>query len=360
MKQNGNKSKRGNPGYDPWVIELCLQLVRDYPDEGPDSIHSRMKKELQGKRANEEIESVGGYLPTSRTIRTWKEKYKPIITGEIEQPWCLGVSDEKGIPVGANPDLLKISLWCLAVGRRFTIREAQWVARLRGAVDFEHLLNRASNYAIRERVHEVLKGEFGKERFDTADLDLDTTQRGIPCGSWLDATDMLIGLIPGQEVRAKIYGMVGAERQREWELWGGFQDYLTYMWLSASKAVKLYLGLEYLGMETDKVEQLPQGVDATYAIWLRKLSEGPKWKDLTPQERQTLASRLFKEIGDGYKAAKTEALHKSVVYGWNVEFRVRYIPSPELFQQVGLEDLGDKVRDRNKSMASRARKADSP
>ena len=63
---------------------------------------------------------------------------------------------EHRIPPEANADLLRIWKWCAVVGRKFTIREALWVARLRDMVDFEWLLQRAVEYAIREKACEVL------------------------------------------------------------------------------------------------------------------------------------------------------------------------------------------------------------
>lgn len=88
----------------------------------------------------------------------------------LDEPWSLGVSAEYNIPPEATKDLLKIKKWCFVVGRKFTSREAQWAARLRGIVDWQDLLSMAAKYAIRERVSEVM-GKAPSER-DTTDLDI--------------------------------------------------------------------------------------------------------------------------------------------------------------------------------------------
>lgn len=88
----------------------------------------------------------------------------------------------------------------------FTIREAQWAARLRAVVQFDSLLAHASAYARRERACEAL----GMERVDTSDLQADLAFEGArgwgkdeACTGqvWALETAERLGLVPRHDFR---------------------------------------------------------------------------------------------------------------------------------------------------------------
>lgn len=264
------------------------------------------------------------HMPADETIAnliSWAWNHEP---SPLDAPWSLGASAQTqyGIPPDANGDLLKVWKWCIVVGRAFTIREAQWVARLRGSVPFENLLRVAAGYAIRERVCELLR----KDPQETADIDWDVAfgrfQGGRAFSNWLwtfTAADFT-GVI-SQSRSAQLWEQ--AERLEEWDGLGRLErEMKADMGLPVRKVVE-----SSLGFDSEPGSELPEHLNVVYALWLREISKGTRWQGMSRKAKKRTARRLREELEMGVKEIMRDE--------WPIE--CVWKPSQELLKEVGYE-----------------------
>jgi hypothetical protein len=119
-------------------------------------------------RVNHPSYAVPQYDAVQKAARKARNVKSP-----LEELWSLGIGESFGISADATADLLAIWRRSIIGGTTFTIRQAIWAARIRGAVQVlppknrvEEIYGWAAAYAANHRVAEVL----GKP-IDTSFLD---------------------------------------------------------------------------------------------------------------------------------------------------------------------------------------------
>lgn len=297
------RQRRGNPGTPPEIIDTIRFLKEKYPDDPAKSIRDKLKRRLVGKKYS---------LPTERTVRNILARFGPLAAAVLDNPWSLGVSADYLIPVEANGDLLKIWKWCTIVGRKFTIREAKWAAKLRNVVRFENLLFFASMYAIHERMHKENQ-QFNTSKLD-AFLSFDRSE------TWIYQSLVALGKVPGiftGEKPEEFYG-------NPWLDWIG----------DPGKSIE---GI--LSISPKHVQALSREADMVYALWLRLLSEGSRWHGLPDNVKNNIAERLHNEA-----AAKERIIRRAFASDksfWELlatEQEQVIAPSKEILKETGIED----------------------
>lgn len=291
-------------------------------DQGNDLAAKEVLKELKWRLERKEQLHLLSRLPKLRTVQlilTDSRKRLPE-PQDVDGPWSLAASAHRDwrIPAEANADLLKIWRWCLVVGRKFTIREAQWASRLRGVVQFDWLLVNVENYAIREQVSEALG-----ESLDTTDLDaclaFPFTERD---SRWLHNTARDLGFIPKYDsISPKARVTLGKLDTAEWR-----SVLKSLMDLPASRIVENILESAFEHPQT-----LPDDADMVYALWLRRFSEGSEWEVLSNPERAAVAQRLFDEVKAVIETDAWRFPNGKPFWGFD------WKPSQELLNQVGIE-----------------------
>ncbi|GEM_PF-5493504 len=302
MMKPKRRNRRGNPGTPPEVIDAIRFLKEKYPEEPANMIRARLKRRLDGKKYS---------LPTERTVRNILARFGPLTGGELDNLWSLGVSADYQIPLEANGDLLKIWKWCMVVGRKFTIREAKWAARLRNVVKFENLLFLASMYAIHERMRK------DNQPLNTSKLDAFLTFDRSE--TWIYQSMVALGKVPAilkWDKPEEFYG-------NPWLDWIG----------DAGKSVE---GL--LSISPKHVQSLSREADMIYAIWLRQLSEGPMWQGLTDEVKNNISERLHNEVAAKERIIRrASASDKSFVELLATERESVVAPSREILKEAGIE-----------------------
>ena len=270
---------------------------------------------------------------------TTVRKASASVSKSLEAPWSIAVSADYGIPLETNEVLMKIWKWCSVVGMTLTIREAQWVARLRGIATDDLLYSLAVRYAGREQVCQLL----GREEIHTADLDIVSVFSMINVGWSPHDTEVRWAFLETWKV---LPGMnhntdeldVFRKRADEIDSWNK-SDY-TYMNIPASRMVEKYLSINPQHKQT-----LGENADIIYTIWLRLFGTSPKWKNMTLETKIEMAMRLYKEVElkekevkdaiEAYEDSKTEKEKWSVA----VEFmmsNITWLTSEELLRDAGI------------------------
>lgn len=243
----------------------------------------RVPRRLLAENLRQELKKVNGVAPKVETIERLISKVRSS-TAPVDGPWSLGASVLYKIPPEANGDLFKILRWCTIVDREFTIREAQWVARLRGVVSLESLLYHASLYAIRERACEALGAT---PSTDTSDLDAMiafTEDKGIGWG--------YSSLVRTKRISNPTISLAQETRQVERNV---AEPDLILGILGPAFPIEAAVDVS-LHITRRESPALPQGADMVYAIWLRHFSkEGKKWPD-EGEARNRVAERLYTEV----------------------------------------------------------------
>ncbi len=116
------------------------------------------------------------------------------------------------------------------------------------------------------------------------------------------------------------------------------QASLTLMDKPASVTVELELLLNW---EHDY--ELTEDADMVYALWLRLLSKGPDWNNITSEAQEKVSRRLYEEVQTASVNIKSLWDSLFATQG-SKEYTPAYgvsgstwVPSPELFKDVGFE-----------------------
>lgn len=292
---------------------------------------SAVQKKLQSirKRQREKEEELGG-----------KDR-------GLDAHWSLGVLIRPGkpsevntnrweMPPEANSDLLKIWKQCVIAGRPFTVREAMWAVRLRGILpgDLKLLPYFAFAYAMREKVCELL----GEEETYTTDLDagLEFLVRSGHPKYWLFDTARRTGALPldtPDKIEHLENTMISQNERADMAfLWA------TYLKEESSIGLKVSPGLSLGNEEASMV----------YALWLRELAKGPKWQNMSKEAKESIVERLSEEV-----RRALSAFPELNMDNWLDQLpKCRWIPSRELFIEVGIDNPDEKYNVQKDALAS--------
>lgn len=311
MVELRQKKRRGNPGTPPDIINAIRFLREKYPEASAGVLRQKLGK-LAGKKYS---------LPTERTVRNILARSGSLKQEDVDNPWSLGASASYNIPLEASNDLLKIWKWCIIAGRKFTIREAKWVARLRNIVRFESLLFFASMYAIQERMNR-------DGAFNTSNLD-----------AWLSFERSEAWMYQILVASAKIEGIFGGDK---------LEEFYGNTWLDwIGEPGKSSEG--FLNISPKHVQTLSREADMVYAFWLRLLSRGSGWHGLSDEQKNSLAQRLYNEVATKERMIR-KALSSDRTF-WEILSGDRgyiVLPSRELLKEAGIEAQTKKSRNKQK------------
>lgn len=304
----------------PRITEETGLRIKELRLHNPDWTAKRIQLEV-----NRENEGKGPGLSAIykklAEIPKKKDKEK-----ELEEPWMLGVSAEHGIPPEANKDLLNTLKWCKAAGRTFTIREARWVARLRGAVPGERLYARAFAYALREQ---ACKASEEEERIYTADLDAELAFSREGAGEWSYQTAVNVGIL------SRLTPAMLKELETDQEKLERLELELESLSLKAMRNSASQMVLFDLRLKWYAHAKLPENGDIVFSLWMRHLSNGPKWQDMSQEAKEGIAQRLYEEVAEASKEIE-DLSSKSLI--WLVSSKSEeWKPSQELFTEVGID-----------------------
>ena len=255
---------------------------------------------------------------------------------EEDKPWCIGVSAKYGIPDEANADLLKMRRLCLLVDKDLSIRQAKWVARLRGVVLVGSLYFEAIMYAARERA-------FLLHNKDVITTDLDAL---IMFPNWS------VDIADEHEVISFDRSMVSSDdvEAREMERGEARSAFWPRVFFPLiCTTIEYFVGLsltststivsDWNGMDTELETEEEQIV---YALWLKRFSEGECWQEwnefgTNEGQMEYVATTLAKEVIEFYW--KEPGL--LVLGGWE-----KFKPSDDLLEFAGLQLSTDKGKRR--------------
>jgi len=270
---------------------------------------------------------------------TTVRKASASVSKSLEAPWSIAVSADYGIPLETNEVLMKIWKWCAVVGMTLTIREAQWVARLRGIVPDDIIYSRAIKYARREQVCQLL----GREEIYTTDLDIFSVFYMANEGWSPHDTEVRWALLETMKALPGIHhntDELALIRKRADEMDSWNKSNYAYMNIPASRIVEKYLSINPQYKQT-----LGENTDIVYTIWLRLFGSSPKWKSMTLETKIEMAIRLYKEVElkekevkdaiEAYEDSKTEDEKWSVAVDFMMS-NITWLPSEELQRDAGI------------------------
>jgi len=138
------------------VVEAFLELRENSRLAGgtEEPIAKEVREALRKKM---EVARSPHALPSLRQVQAilTETRRKNLLPENKDSPWSLAISQSYGIPSDANGILLEMWAYCLTLNRNLTIRQAQWIDRLRyipAAVEnHDRLYTWASLYAGREK-----------------------------------------------------------------------------------------------------------------------------------------------------------------------------------------------------------------
>ena len=267
----------------------------------------------------EELGERGWITPSLETLKRYISAARNSVTTE-DEPWTLGRSIKNGIPTEANSDLLEIWKRCILAGRKLTIREAKWIAYLRGVVDYKELLAKAVKYAIRERVYEMEMEKNPNAIFDTTDIDASIV---FADNQWGYEAGIRTGAFEGNGAVRQI---IESAKLTDSE---NANDVIIASSIFMTRPGELQYEMSVGDFdELRDTKELSDEADEVYALWLRKMREAPYWLDRSSEERKQIADQLLDEIIQAFTEynRESERIQK--------EAREKYKDSPELSQEL--------------------------
>jgi len=288
------------------------ELDIEHPDWTADRIREEVDKEIRSKV----LGKGPGLSAVQKELTSLHRKRKTSegLDEGLEAPWGIAASAKYGVPIEANEDLLSIWKLCIVVGRKFTIREAQWVARLRGVVPFDFLLRTAIQYSIRDQAC----SELGLEQVDTADLDAHLAFVFLRNEFWAYLTAFHTGAI-------RTSYQVLPEEQASLSEWGNRPEDASGTWLAIEPSETVIYDLD-VGWRTHT--KLPEEADMVWALWMKTFSKAPEWRKMSREVRTDIVWRLYEEVAAVSKESEDQRF-RGVISVWE--------PSPELLAEVGIE-----------------------
>lgn len=285
-----------------WQRTKIEPLVKSYLEEASRNDQNATGKQIR-ERVLERLHSEGLKMdvPGVRKIQDIAKEARGKRGIQLDDAWSLAVRII-WIPPDATGDLLAVWKYCLTAGRKFTIREAIWVARLRSALpaaDPQRLYEVAVAYARLERAYE------GKDLKPSTDLDAELAfQRDKgDLYEWEYSQAVLAGVVPISEGYAnpryidaapgflaedpylKAVG-IDSKPTRMPSYWPLPQDYFVRAVWSLLTVGHLLYGAKLLStgemklLREGKLSWWPQAF-SVIIFWLRKISNSvKKWQGI--------------------------------------------------------------------------------
>lgn len=288
------------------IGEIWLDMAREFGHEPTGTeVHRVLEQRLKDRK-------LLGDLPRPRTTQDVLQHSKPALRARLrlDSPWSLGSLAENELPLDVLADVLEAWRISLAIGWAFTVREGQWVGRLRHTMPAVEVpesttdtLSRmmmlypwARIYALRERACEALELPI-----DTSDLDAEL----ISMSAWEWHTAILVGAISTPALRWEHQRQVNdmeATIEREsthyFHMIGGWPHEHVEGELHLSGIDGGWVASQWesgQGQRTWKLITPSPEESLVYAYWLRYLSKGPKW-DAIPTASPEQVTDLLRHV----------------------------------------------------------------
>jgi hypothetical protein len=252
------------------IIDIYNQLFeqRGIPPSGRE-VHETFVEEQSKRR-------FPVTLPGLRKVQDILTKARPGLekARDVDQPWSLGVSEIHGIGPEANKDLLELWKICLATGKYFSIRQAKWAARLRNIVQDKIFLEFwADLYALRERTCDILL-----IAPETSDLDA-----AVVMTAWEQVTAEAVGKLEPVSFESPHETLICMK---------DFLSPLQFGHEYSRREADIIEGINELAIQPLEHLGLSEEAEWVYVLWLQHVSEGPKWRNLSPKKRQEIVLQL--------------------------------------------------------------------
>lgn len=255
---------------------------------------------------------------------------------DVDQPWSLGASEKHGIPPEASKDLLEIWKTRLATGRFFSIREAKWAARLRNIVQDKYFLGHwAELYALREQTCDFLL-----IAPETSDLDA-----SLVMTAWEQETAKAIGMLEPIKLTSPYETWIVVTKPFLKPLQFG----LSRLVVGTAEEVALVekgAMVKKKGLALQPLEDLKLSEEAewVYVFWLEYLSEGPKWRNLSPEKHREILLQLRDWVKNHPWAQREFNWEIWSEFNWETEESTeftRLLKPTQLLKMVGYEVAED-------------------
>jgi hypothetical protein len=312
----------------------------------------------QGKTIDKILEALGDSVARG-TVAKYTKQYDQMSEGERKKddPWNLGIH-HPDIPPDATGDLLAVLKLSVALGRKFTVRQAIWASKLRSALQGEPpglLLLWSTLYERRDRTvaragreldttvldaelsHQVWKSSLHEWEYDQAVL-----TGAIP--SHLPVTKLVIKTSPDTEQIIKMRPDTGQIIK--------MSELQSYPLLSTSGLMgeaRRFLR-EAGGEQTDQASWWPHA-QSVMALWLRLATETVLgWhgaysispKELDPQTEEgweAMARRLAELVVEKARELEAGGFAEQAIYSEERGYRWEPWKPTALLQEFGLEGL---------------------
>jgi len=312
-----------------------------------DEILEQMKTSRDVRDRLPEKESIAKIISTALTHKNM-----------LDEPWALAESTNpiNNIPPEATHVLLHVWKLCLALGYTLTIREAQWIARIRTAIPLSpsrlgKLFYYAHEYAIRERVSAI-----SKKAFDTRDLDAE-----LIMGDRERITFEALGFIPPKSfafIKEKSHGLVvilsekgdashlaileNIPKNAEDKLFNDKEQFDEEKYSKMRDNIFTREGIEQIANTPEHTlfedlysysDGLTQEQDRIFAATLVYLSKGTLWNTLSMDDYISILSYLKEGVTKTVSSLDLLRIHFSAQEQNGL--KPEHIISPEILQMVG-------------------------
>ena len=265
------------------VRRLITRVAQDHPRLYAKEVLENVRPQLDKWR-----ERQPG-LSAAQKIMTSARKVKD----PRDQPWNLALGFRFGVPAEATADLLAIWKGSIIGGTVFTVRQAIWAARLRGAISetseaghIWQLYYWASNYAADERGAEALEEEFDTTHLDW-NLAFKTPDGGIDWAMAYWAAKLGIAVMPDHlfVLRAPV------EK-------GEVDDALTLAADTVMDSEEVWGIREMIRSSPTLPEPWPAGREDYLVLIVRNIINTRRWQDMKEADRIGMVHRLVSSQSD--------------------------------------------------------------
>jgi len=265
---------------------------------------ARSIQEVDPKLANIRLP---GERITSDIVSELNKRHGELPKGQREQDeaWSLGSLDRKDlpqIPVQSLPAIKKVWEICILADIPFTVRLAKWVSRLDAWTPGQNpfkLYREASKYSIDEFFYAVIGKPFNTFNNDLFHFEFSKMDTFVM--QLLEAT----GRLPKSDIDDKTLREAGEERSQYLSPWLFALSPLDLV-ETVHLPTEVYFDLhrkrpsmieesrkELLEEFGEELKEFSQNAEMAYMIWLPYVAKGPKWNNMSTEERTDIVLLLY-------------------------------------------------------------------
>ena len=307
------------------ILESAVRLIEDKIDVTAKALIEDMEATTDYPRRG--VDTIGNLLAEWRKEGTLPPAQANVPPGEQVNPqeadWSIGTAAPHLVPPEALPTICKLWDWCVATGRRLTVRQAKWAAKLRLLPEFQgfsinsKLYRWSTLYARREWTCRKLQ-----RTVITTDLDAELIL------DWRRSVAYATGaLSEPHDLRVLKYNEDQLSENDRESRWSALID--------VTESLALGRAIQQKARQMSLPEDDKNAEDWLYAIWLRKLAKGPRWLEMSQEERDRVADRLLQLITEKWAEWGPVVSAPVIRSSWPAPWNWR---PTELLKEVGYDN----------------------